>query len=994
MRAMSLSLFSQAVQHWFLERLGDPTEIQSRAWLEIRQHRNVLISAPTGAGKSMAAWVPLLDRILTRPSAGRGVRVLYISPLRALSRDMASGMLELLDHAALKGLHPDALRIGVRTGDTSPSERAHQRRQPPDILLTTPESLFVLLGSRAGRSMLARVESVLVDEVHALVGDKRGVHLSISLERLHRLTGGTLQRIGLSATARPLDRVAGYLCGRKRDCRIVDWGAVKAPVVHLECPPWPLGHIAGPMHWEFIKERLLALSRRDASLLVFCNTRALVERLGQELAPMLGEKHLAVHHGSLGIERRREVETGLKLGEIRVVVCTASLELGIDVGPLDRVCQIGMCQSINTFRQRAGRARHRPGEVGEIHVFPLSLTDLMDLEAARSGLRLGDIDPVVERPGDLDVLAQQLIAMVGAGEGSVRDLHALISDAWPYRDLSRQALDRLIDMLHDGYVQGRETGQGPVLRVAEGCLESMPLADRLSLVNAGTIPEWFEYDVVDERGRTLGRLDEEFAFESTPGQVMSLGGQSWRIQRIQSGRVQVEACEDLAPGLPFWFGDGAGRSQSLSQQVRSIGTQRNACHPALQKWLVESKAQLGVLPGNESVVFERFFDPGGDQHLVIHSPFGARLNRAWGLALRKRFCRNFNFELQAAATDNGVLISLGAVHSFALDEVPGWLRSDQVEDVLTQAMLDTPIFQTRLRWCANNALAVARRDLRGKVPAQVQRNQTENFIARVFPDQLACLENLSGQRQVPDHPLVDQALRDCLHDHMDLPGLIDLILAIEQGRIQPHFVNRDGPSSLAEALIHAPRNSFLDPAAAEERRTRTFEDRGPTRGGPAVLKRVDQDLASRDGLLRALIRFGFLTSSEGERSNAGAAFKQLIRECSAVTVRLASNATLWVAMDHLPHFLSAWPDARIGPFVSQKTKPLPHPDPDEALCRILVGRIRYKGKLEARILGRELGLSEPKSLSALMRLESEGLLESSSEGSVRFWRERRPAAVH
>jgi len=991
---MSLALFSRPVQAWFRERLGEPTQIQSSAWAAIQQAQHVLISAPTGSGKSLAAWVPLLDRTLTRPRKRRGVRVLYLSPLRALSRDMASGMLELLDHPALSGLQPEALRIAVRTGDTPPSERAHQRRQPPDILLTTPESLFVLLGTRAGRSMLSTVETVLVDEVHALVGDKRGTHLAISLERLQHLTGDTLQRVGLSATARPLESVANYLVGSGRDCRIVDWSTPQPPAVHLETPPWPLGHIAGQMHWEFIIQRLVGLSQQSGSLLIFCNTRALVERLGQALTDQLGEEQLAVHHGSLGIERRRNVEMGLKSGQIRVVVCTASLELGIDVGPLDRVCQIGMCQSINTFRQRAGRARHRPGEVGAIHVFPLSLSDLLDFEAAHLALKRGEMDPVSERRGDLDVLAQQLIALVASGEGRAAQLHSLIASSWPYRDFSRAQTDRLIDMLHNGYIKGRETGQGPVIRTAKDTLEAPPLADRLSLINSGTIPEWFEYDVVDERGQVLGRLDEEFAFESAPGQVMSLGGQSWRIQRIQAGQVQVEACEEPAPSLPFWFGDGAGRSVTLSQYVQLICGQMHATHSELRSWLTEAKSHLGLLPGREDIIFERFFDPGGDQHLVIHSLFGARLNRAWGLALRKRFCRNFNFELQAAATDNGVLISLGAVHSFALEDVSAWLRSDQIRDVLTQAMLDTPIFQTRLRWCANNALAVARRDLRGKVPAQTQRNQTENFIARVFPDQLACLENLSGKREVPDHPLVDQALRDCMDDYMDLPGLIDLVESIERQQVRIHFVDREEPSALAETLIHAPRNSFLDPAAAEERRTRTFEERGPQRGGRAVLERADPDLASRDGLLRGLLRFGFLTAAEGERCRAGNAFTQLVRECSAVTIRVAPDSVLWVAMEQLPQFLSAWPGARIGPFLSQQLTPEPNPDPDEALCQIVIGRIRFKGSLKSDDLQNTLGLSGSDAIAALLRLESEGLLEvSGEEGGKRVWRERKPLAL-
>ncbi|MEN1729037.1 MAG: DEAD/DEAH box helicase, partial [Pseudomonadota bacterium] len=937
---MSLSGFSKGTQRWFAERLGTPTRIQSEAWPAVARGDHVLISAPTGAGKSLAVWVPLIDRLLTRPSRARSVSMLYLSPLRALSRDMASGMLELLDHDSLRSLRPEALRIAVRTGDTSPSERARQRRQPPEVLLTTPESLFVLLGSDGGRQMLSGVETIVIDEVHAVTEDKRGSHLALSVERLDALVGGRLQRIGLSATARPLERVGDFLCGRDREVTIVDSGEPGQPRIHLECPPWPVGHLAGPMHWEFINERLLALAERSGTMLVFCNTRAMVERLGHQLAEQLGDEVVASHHGSLGIERRRAVEQGLKAGRIQVIVCTSSLELGIDVGPLDRVCQIGMCQSINAFLQRAGRARHRPGEVGELYCFPLGLTDLLDFEAVRQAVQQDDMDQVGSRQTDLDVLTQHLIAMVSTGIDSTDRLFDIVTRAQAFSTLDRDAFERVVDMLHEGYVPGRETAKGPLLRVGQDRLQAAPRADKLSLVNAGTIPEWFEYDVVNEKGRLLGRLDEEFAFESAPGQVMSLGGQSWRIHRVRTGQVEVEACEDEAPNLPFWFGDGAGRSAGLTRHVQAICVANRARHASLREWLQSSRDQLGALPSANCVVFERFYDPGGDQHLVIHSLFGARLNRAWGLALRKRFCRNFNFELQAAATDNGVLISLGAVHSFKLEEVIGWLKSAQINDVLTQAMLDTPIFQTRLRWCANNALAVARRDLKGKVPAQIQRNQTENFIARVFPDQLACLENLSGHREVPDHPLVDQALRDCLDDHMDLPGLVNLVEQIERGEVRVHCVDRDQPSALAEAMIHAPRNSFLDPAAAEERRTRTFEQRGLSRGAQATLSQAGEEFRSGDGLMQALLRYGFLTSKEGEQHQAGSAFTQLLRACRVASVKLDNGNVLWVAMERLGQFTAVWPKATVAPFISQGLRPDPAEDADEALCHIVLGRVR------------------------------------------------------
>jgi ATP-dependent Lhr-like helicase len=990
---MSLSSFSAATQTWFSDRIGTPTEIQSRAWPEISAGRHVLISAPTGAGKSLAVWTPLLDRLFNPSVPSGALRVLYISPLRALSRDMAEGMLDLLDHPSIRSLSRPPLRIGVRTGDTPASERAHQRRSAPDILLTTPESLFVMLGSRGGRGLLSTVESVIVDEVHALIGDKRGSHLALSLERLDAICSGPTQRVGLSATARPLDVVARFLHG-SAEVRIVDWGQPKSPDVRVERPAWPIGHLAGPMHWQFIQDRLIELAGLAGTMLIFCNTRAMVERLAHELGEQLGHERIAGHHGSLGIERRREVEQGLRTGRIEVVVCTSSLELGIDVGPLERVCQIGMSQSINAFRQRAGRARHRPGEVGSIHVFPLSLSDLLDLEATQAAMRSGDFDPSAQRNPDLDVLAQHLIAMVGTGMTRIEALWRLVRNASPFRDLERQSFDAVIEMLHEGYVSGRETGQGPIHRVGESELAPAPLADRLSLVNAGTIPEWFEYEVVDSQGHLLGQLDEEFAFESSPGHIVSLGGQTWRIERVRPGRVEVQACEEAVPDLPFWFGDGAGRSSGLSQQVQHLVGSGGGADPCLRAWLDQARNQLDKLPGPERLVFERFFDPGGDQHLVVHSLFGARLNRAWGLALRKRFCRNFNFELQAAATDNGILISLGAVHSFALDEVAGWLKPDQIKDVLTQAMLDTPIFQTRLRWCANTALAVARRDLQGRVPAQIQRNQTENFIARVFPDQLACLENLSGRREVPEHPLVAQALQDCLEAHMDLSGLRCLLDAIEAGRVEVHCVDRAEPSVLAEAMIHAPQNSFLDPAAAEERRTRSFENRGAPRGLQATLSRPSVALTTREGLMRALIRHAYLTAGEGERGGAARAFSQLVRECRAVVLRPDSRRVLWVALDRLPDLLSLWPRASIGPFLSHALKPEPAADHDDALCRVVVGRLRFRTRIGLADLVGETGLEPSSLLEALRCLETEGLIEGQGVDAERRWRERRPEPVH
>ncbi|AKS41954.1 DEAD/DEAH box helicase [Wenzhouxiangella marina] len=982
------STFSPKTRAWFQAAFDEPTPIQREAWPRIQAGEHVLISAPTGAGKSLAAWLPLLDRLHRAPQSGeRRVRLLYLSPLRALSRDMAQSMLERM--IGPNSGPAEGLSIGLRTGDTSPRERAAQRRRPPDVLLTTPESLFVLLGSRGGRSMLAGVEAVIIDEVHALIENKRGDHLSLSLERLQALVNRPIQRIGLSATARPLERVASFLVGQGRDCRIVDWGAPQSPSLRIETPPLPLGHFAGQLHWAFIEARLIELAEQAGTMLVFCNTRALVERLGHRLADALGEDRVASHHGSLGHDRRQVVEQGLKSGTLKVVVCSSSLELGIDIGPLERVCQIGSCQSINTFRQRAGRARHRPGELGRIHAFPLSLSDRLDLAAMESALDQSDIDPVQPRSISEDVLAQQLLAEVATGEGRIQVLLQRFRRAWPFRALELETLDAVIDMLHDGFVPGRETGRGPLQRLDRDRLEASEWIDRLSLVNAGTIPEWFEYEVISDKGRLLGRLDEEFAFESSPGQVLSLGGQSWRILRIGPGHVEVEASEDEAPNLPFWFGDGAGRSQALSRRVQGIMDASDSQPGELGQWLETSRQQLGRLPSATRIVIERFYDPGGDQHLVLHSLFGARLNRGWGLALRKRFCRGFNFELQAAATDNGVLISLGAVHSFALEDVIRWLTASSIEPVLTQALLDTPIFQTRLRWCANNALAIARRDLRGRVPAQLQRSQTENLIARIFPDQLACLENLSGERRIPDHPLVRQAMRDCLEEHMDLPGLIALYRSIESGTCEVHCVDRQQPSLLSEAMIHAPRSSFLDPAAAEERRTRSFETPARNRGSAATFARPPEELATARGLMSALNQFGYLRVDEGERAGAAASFRGLSSSCAALVVRPDGQRRFWVALERLSQVLAVWPKATIGPFLSRAQRPRPDADADEALARLLLGRVRYLGAGRSGELASETGLPVTTIEAALARLEAEGLLERITEEDEKgSWRER------
>ncbi|NBB92639.1 MAG: DEAD/DEAH box helicase [Gammaproteobacteria bacterium] len=949
---MSLFDAKTELDGWFLNALGEPTAVQRAAWPVLRAGRHALVIASTGQGKSLAAWRPLVERLAETPAPGRGVRALHIAPLKALARDMTFNLSPLLEAAGpVCGRSP---AIALRCGDTPRAERDRQRRNPPEILSTTPESLFVLLGSRGGRSLLRTVEAVVVDELHALAGCKRGAHLALSLARLDRLAGRSVQRVGLSATARPAEALAGFLVGSE-DCEIVAPDAAAPVRLEIELPGMPLGPYPNSIHWEQIHSRVAELAARDRSLLVFCQTRAQVERTAATLDELLEAAghpdQVGAHHGSLDTAHREAIEARFKAGELRVLVSSASLELGLDLGHVDRVCQIGVPGSVNLVRQRAGRSGHRPGRRPCMHLFPLTLNQLLETRALGDVIAAGGVDAVLPLEAPLDVLAQQLVALVANGIGRVDDLLEVVRRARPYRDLSRETLVALLASLADR-PQLMPAEQLDPLLIADGRggYRAHAKADRLVLTNAGTIPEWFEYDVVRvDTGDIVGRLDEEVAFESSPGQVLQLGNRPWRILRVLTGLVRVEPAGEEPGELPFWFGEGPGRTPEMAEAMLRVvaGESHNGLDPQATRLLAESRRRLGALPGPGRLVIEQFSDPGGDRHIVLHSFAGARINRAWGLALRKRFCRQFNFELQAAATDDGVLISLGVTSQFELPAVARFVKSTNVADVLTQAMLDTPLFVTRFRWCANNALVLLRNGLNGPLPSQRQRSQAENLIACVFPDQLACLENLSGAREVPDHPLVQQALSDCLDEYMDLKGLQRLLERLESGEIDVHAVETERPSPLAEALIHAPRYSYLDEDDAEERRTRNFErraqrpgassrphsvariapagrsttDRPPARGPAAAAP----PLASVGGfrplqpsttaLERLLERAGFLTQREGESGlglvrpvPAGGwtrCFSRLVAEGRALSlVEPVSRQRLWIATRRLDWFLS------------------------------------------------------------------------------------------
>lgn len=990
--------FSASVSAWFQQRFGVPTAIQQAAWPVVASGAHCLISAGTGQGKSMAALLPLLDAVLSKPAGTTPERVLYLSPLRALSNNMGHGL--TADLASL----PDTatrLRIAVRTGDTGRSERQRQIKSKPDLLLTTPESLYILLGSRRGRALLGGLRAVVIDEVHALMNNKRGAHLALSLERLQRLqAGGVLQRVGMSATARPAQWVAGYLAGAGRRCTVVAPAASNSLDLHIETGREPLGPFPRGIHWQCIFERIADLIRGGGTTLIFCPTRALVERVALELARTLGQDLVAAHHGSLGVERRATIERQLRAGRLRAVVSSATLELGIDIGPLERVCQIGQVGSIGAVRQRAGRARHRPGQRPRIHLFPLTLSDLLDAQGLADALQAQFTETSFLPSGSLDTLAQQVVAMAAAGEESEDAMFRLVRGAAPYAQLSRERFDAVLDMLHHGYVEGRATGGGPLLRLAGGRVQPAQSAVRDCLLNAGTIPVWFDYEVHDlDRGLSIGRLDEEFAFESSPGEVIQLGGENYRIERVGCGRVDVRGCDRSEAALPFWLGEGPGRSSMLSSFVRrhlaAVERGRYPAQAQIGAFLAAARQQLGALPGSRRIILERFFDPGGDEHLVIHAPFGQRINRAWGLALRKRFCRQFNFELQAAATDNAILISLGATHSFDLADVIGFLSAESVRGVLVQAVLDMPLFFTRLRWCANNALAIRRRDDAGPVPAQIQRNQAENLIARIFPDQLACLENLSGPRQVPDHPLVRQALADCLEDHMDLVGLERLYRTIERGSMEIVTIQTLSPSVLAECILHAPRYGHLDPAAAEERRTRAFE--GPARPSiPAAGSAASEPSGgSRNStwLEPRLLQWLYLPRAHGERMGAAEAFVKLVRQGAAVALWSNSRTCLWIHANNLAVWLTLCPDARLHPFHPRALRPAGLDCRIEAARRIALGAVKRTGQAESAELAAETGLAAGELDLALLGLQSEGLLQAGVGPAGNVYRERRPASV-
>ncbi len=1042
---MSSRPFHPAVQSWFDERFGAATEVQAEAWPAIASGRHTLLAAPTGSGKTLAAFLSAIDRLVVE-GLERGLadvtRVLYISPLKALSNDIQRNLQEPLrgirDRLLEHGLADVDIRAWVRTGDTPASERDRARRQPPHILVTTPESAYILLTSASGRDMLRGVETVIVDEIHAVAGNKRGAHLALSLERLEDLVEGRLQRVGVSATQKPIEDMARFLVGcRDAPCTIVDTGHLRPRDLTLEIPRSPLDAVMGSEVWSELYERLESLARAHRTTLVFVNTRRLAERAARFLAERIGEDNVTSHHGSLAREHRLEAEQRLKEGTLKCLVATSSLELGIDIGDIDLVCQLGSPRSIAAFLQRVGRSGHRIGATPKGRLFPLSRDDLVECVALLDAARRGELDRVRIPEKPLDVLAQQIVAEVSAGERSEDALLASFRRAWPYRDLDRREFDQVVRMLAQGFSTRRGRRAAHLHHDAvNGRLRARRGARLTAITNGGVIPDQFDYEVIlSPEGFRVGTLNEDFAFESLPGDIFQLGNISYRILKVEMGRVHVADAKGQPPNIPFWFGEAPGRSDELSRAVSRlrgeverqlergveaavqhlVETQRvpAAAAEQLAAYLASAAAALGCVPTQEHVVLERFFDETGDMHLVIHAPFGSRINRAWGLALRKRFCRRFNFELQAAALEDSIILSLSATHSFPLHEVAGYLHSKTVRDVLVQALLAAPMFPTRWRWNASNALAVRRMRNGKRAPPYFQRADAEDLVAVIFPDQLACQENVAGNREIPDHPLVNQTVSDCLHDFMDIEALEALLERLEAGQLRITARDLAAPSSLAQEILNARPYAFLDDAPAEERRAMAVQSRSfmePAdaaelgRLDPGAIERVCAeawpDVRDADELHDALVVLGFLADDEidrGKGSDAAPGWRSLLallaEDGRATRLCLASGESLWVAAERLAELCALFPGAVTDPQITALPAGDVPGDRGDALREIVRSRLEGLGPVTAESLARPLGIEAGEVTAALLALEGEGFVIRGRfrdlPGSGEQWCERR-----
>ncbi|MFZ0822477.1 MAG: DEAD/DEAH box helicase [Terriglobales bacterium] len=1079
----SLAWAHPLVQEWFTARFSTPTEPQEQGWPHILAGQTTLISAPTGSGKTLAAFLACINRLVCKALAGElhdRTEVLYVSPLKALGNDIQKNLEiplgEILQMAGDRGLLMPEIRTAVRTGDTLMKDRRLMLRRPPHILVTTPESLYILLTAEKSRAILRDVETVIVDEIHAVADDKRGVHLSLSLERLEALTHRPPARIGLSATQKPIEEVAHFLAGTpdpknpRPNPVIVNVGHKRKLDLGVEVPSSELGPVASNEMWDEIYERIVQLVNAHRSTLVFVNTRRLAERISHQLGERLGEENVAAHHGSLSRKLRLEAERKLKEGQVKVLVATASLELGIDVGTVDLVCHISSPRSIAVALQRVGRSGHWRGAVPKGRFFVTTRDDLAECAVLVRAIRLGELDRLIFPEASLDILAQQIVACCAASgsaatanksgdqnnDGWDEDaLFALVKRAYPYRNLKRETFDEVLVMLSEGIASQRGR-YGAYLhhdRINHR-LRARRGARLAAITSGGAIPDNALFTVVAEPdGGVVGTVDEDFAVESMAGEVMLLGNTSWRIRRIEgkSSRIIVEDAHGAPPGIPFWRGEAPARTAELSQQLGDLRKEISDRLPAvvpiegwrnlpivtaavtwlqeecgldhsgaeqLIQYTIEGRAVLGDVPTQTTIIAERFFDEGGGMQLIIHAPFGGRINKAWGLALRKRFCRGFNFELQAAATDNGLNIALAEQHSFPLADVFQFLHSETMPPILEQAALASPIFQTRWRWDATRALALLRFQGGKKVPPQIQRIRSDDLLASVFPDVAACFENIEGDIKIPDHPLVHEVMKDVLTEALDIEGLAEVLRGIEQGTIRCLAVDTPVPSQFSHEILNANPYAYLDDAPLEERRARAVEMRRVLPASvleevgaldPAAIAQVQQeawpDVRDADELhdvLHTLVlvpassQLSALSSQQESRSTAPWArfFERLQLENRAVVAE-AAGKQYWIAAEREEWFQTMRPavahvETGLGARVVTGFSPV-NPEPssapqeaaptqvsapsfDDALLTTVQGWIAHLGPTTASEIGELLALPASDIEKSLLRIEASGAI--------------------
>jgi ATP-dependent Lhr-like helicase len=1037
----TLNGFHPAVSAWFSNTFATATAAQARAWPLIRQRRSTLIAAPTGSGKTLTAFLAVLDDLVHRGLENPDglpdeTLVVYVSPLKALSNDirinLQNPLAGITEQLRLMGLPDVPISTAVRTGDTPQKDRSAMRKTAPHILVTTPESLYVLLGSDSGRKMLGTTQTVIVDEIHAIAASKRGSHLALSLERLQALCPQPLVRIGLSATQKPIEAVSRFLVGRDRDCEIIDIGHARPRDLDIEVPPVPLSAVMANDVWELVYDRLAALAREHRTTLIFVNTRRLAERLSRYLSERLGKDAVAAHHGSLAKEFRLDAEQRLKRGELQVLIATASLELGIDIGDVDLVCQIASPRSIAGFLQRVGRSGHQVGGTPKGRLFATTRDDLIECAALLDCVRRGELDTLLIPEAPLDVLAQQIIAEVSCQEWHEQALLEMLRKASPYAKLDEKHYQALLHMLAEGY-NGRQGIRSAYLHrdAVSRTLRGRRGAKLTAVTSGGTIPDNADYSVLLEpQGLNIGSVNEDFAVESIAGDIFQLGNTSYRILRVETGKVRVEDAQGQPPTIPFWLGEAPGRSNELSFAVARLQAQLDELlaatpgdlQPALDwltdtlglnlasaeqlvDYLARARLTLGALPSQDTLVMERFFDESGGTQLIIHSPFGSRINRAWGLALRKRFCRTFNFELQAAASEDAIVLSLSTSHSFELDDVWRYLHSNSAEHILTQAVLEAPLFGVRWRWNAGVALALPRYSGGRKVPPQIQRMKSEDLIASVFPDQIACVENLAGEREIPDHPLVEQTLDDCLHEAMDSEGWLALLRRMEQGDIR--LISRDlpAPSPLAAEILSARPYTFLDDAPLEERRTqavlnRRWSDPQSTNDlgaldAEAIAAVRDEAWPTPTGLdemHEALMSLACITDAEARANPNWLEWLNTLADSGRAS-RLQINAkqSLWLPLERLTCLRAIYPQAMLFPSLEA----LPGFDetwePDEAVLEVIRARLSAFGPLSLKAIAEPLGLPALQVTQALAQLEREGYVlrgQFSPDAREEEWCER------